>query len=133
MVEFFVADCIHTVEDKMLSEKHVTTNANKRNVGDLLIAIGEIFGDELVPNQKKVITSSKISSEPDSSTNSIGKEIETAIENSQGQLKSNYSCRICQESFKKYAELKEHLFVHNGHFKFKVRLDVKTVNMDYCA
>ena len=130
---FFVVDCINTVEDKKLSEKNVKTTTSQRNVGDLLIAIGEIFGDELVPNRKKVINRSKISSESDSSTNSIGKEIESVIETSQGQLKSKYCCTICQESFKKNAELKEHLFVHNGHFKFKVRLAINTVNMGYCV
>ena len=86
-----------------------------------MIAIGEIFGDELVSNQKKDIVKR---GEFNNQTHTVQPDeqgTENAIENTPGRLAYVHICSICKKSFNKKIELKEHLFVHNGDLKFKVK------------
>ena len=103
----------------MVEGKSVEATGSKKNVGDLLIAIGEIFGDELVSSQKRDDNQTEVGNQiekPDPNE----QEGENVSVNSDGKLSCTHCCEICKKSFNKKIELKEHLFVHNGHFKFKV-------------
>ena len=104
----------------MVEEKPANATMKKKNVGDLLIAIGEIFGDELVSNQKKDDCNKIECNNQTEAANSIEQETESIMANPSEKQKFSHCCEICSESFSKKIELKEHLFIHTGHFKFKV-------------
>ena len=104
----------------MVNEKPASVTMKKKNVGDLLIAIGEIFGDELVSNQKKDDSSKVESNNQTETANSTEQETGNITVNPPEKHTLSHCCEICDESFNKKIELKEHLFVHTGHFKFKV-------------
>lgn len=92
---------------------------NKKNVGDLLIAIGEIFGNELVLNQRKNADKNDVKNEAHS-TLQEERQMEITSDISSGTKKNLHICSTCKKAFSKKIQLKEHLFVHNGHLKFKV-------------
>eukprot|EP00795_Rhopilema_esculentum_P013127 gene13127-3917_t len=80
---------------------------DKNNVGQLLIAFGEIFGEELVSNQRQGYQVKNASS--NESLNENKTDMPTAI----------LECKVCTEVFLKKNDLRQHMFQHNGHFKFK--------------
>ena len=101
----------------MVGKEKEEVSENKKNVGDLLIAIGEIFGDELVLNQKKDIDKN----EHEAHIPTDDKERRSISGMPLNEKSSNsHNCEICKMGFKKKIELKEHLFTHSGDLKFKV-------------